>query len=152
MPQTIESVTDISIWFENFIESIKQDKRNIELGIAPPQKTELYEAAMNKDMDKISSLSISTASMYFITKILHAYISELSAKQCKPINLAFDLNDSEILVWAIINDDDEKTEDQLWLSEAKVNADFYKSGFNISTTIIEKSDNISIPPHYKTIN
>ena len=61
------------------------------------------------------------------------------------------LSDSKILVWAVVDDNDEKTEDALIIAEAKVNGKYYEKGFYLNSTIIEKSDNLSVPPHYQKI-
>ncbi len=152
MEHIVEKTTDTTKWFGNLIDSLKQDWKMFEMGIAPEEKARFFNAAINNDMDELSKLSLAQSSRHFITRILISYIEEMNERKCQPLNIAFDLNDSEVLVWAVINDDDDVMEDMLWLSEAKVNSMFYDSGFNISTTIIEKSDNINLPPHYKTVN
>ena len=63
-------------------------------------------------------------------------MKEIKDRDIKPIKLAFDYSDSKVLVWAEI--DNESFEDQLILSQAKINAKFSSEGFCISTTIVEK--------------
>ena len=66
--------------------------------------------------------------------------------------MALDLSDSKILAWVELFDDDEESEDNLIISEAKVNAEFEKFGFKISTTYVEVCDKLNVPPHYSLFN
>ncbi|MGM0581720.1 MAG: hypothetical protein ACQETL_13625 [Bacteroidota bacterium] len=91
------------------------------------------------------------SSQYFIEKVVKEFLSELNSRNVTTNQLAFDLSDAKILVWAEIEDFDETSEDGLILSEAKVNSHFSDFGFHISSTIIEKSDNLPVPPHYASI-
>jgi hypothetical protein len=91
------------------------------------------------------------SSMYFIQELLKTYIGELINYNKVPLEIAFDLSDAKILVWAKIHNDDESTEDALLLAEAKANAKFHDYGFFIYSTIVEDRDQQSVPPHYKAI-
>ena len=152
MDTQVVTTDDISTWFNNLIELFKEDFKQIKLGIAEPEKTDFYEAAMNNDYTKLSQMTRDMSNRHFIQLITKSYISELKSNKCSFSVLAFDLNNDEILVWAVIDDNDEASEDLLWLTEAKINAQFHQYGFTISTTIIEKSDNIDVPSHYKIVN
>ena len=61
------------------------------------------------------------------------------------------LSNSKLLVWSEIEDNDEDMEDALLIAEAKVNGKYQKDGFYINSTIVEKSDNLSIPNHYQIL-
>ena len=91
-------------------------------------------------------LSKMNANQHFIKNVIVEYLQEISKKL--PIRLAFDLDDSEVLVWAEINDDDEEMENFLLLAEAKVNANYHKYGYDLTSTIVEVRDGLSIPNHY----
>jgi hypothetical protein len=69
-------------------------------------------------------------------------------RKAKPVSLALQLSESKLLVWAVIKDDDELCENQLFLAEAAVNSRFYQYGFHISTTLVEESDSCKIPNHF----
>ncbi|MFP4042533.1 MAG: hypothetical protein ACLFNL_06475 [Bacteroidales bacterium] len=97
-------------------------------------------------------MAYNQAKMFFIEIMLLDYLDELRKKKAIPLRLAFDISKSKILVWAEINDDEEELEKRLILAEALVNSKYYPHGFSINSTIIEKSDNLPIPSHYKTIN
>ena len=88
---------------------------------------------------------------YILKNMLVDYFAEITKRKINTISIAFNYTNSGLLVWAVINDDDEKSEDNLLLSAAKINAKYNKYGFSVSSTILEKSDNYPIPEHYKTI-
>jgi hypothetical protein len=62
--------------------------------------------------------------------------------------LAFDLTGGKVLVWAVVSDNDDTSEKNLILSEAKVNAHFTDSIFRLSSTIVEEGDQLPIPNQY----
>lgn len=84
---------------------------------------------------------------HILKKIIIEYL--LLLKNNLPLRLAFDYNDAEILVWAETEDDDEEMERQLILTEAQVNAKFHQFGFDLRSTLVEESDGLPIPAHYK---
>lgn len=84
----------------------------------------------------------------FVTAIIFEYLKLLEESK-KTSKLAFDFNDASVLVWAEIEDDDEGMETMLLVAEAKINAQFQNCGFCMSSTIVEKGDDLSIPNHYK---
>jgi len=83
--------------------------------------------------------------------LVHSYFLELMERKGVPNRLALDISDSKILVWAEIENDDDSVECALILSAAKANANFSKYGVHISSTIVEKRDNLIIPKQYKEI-
>ena len=82
-------------------------------------------------------------------KILGRYISSGISQNESLLKLAFDFNDSEVLVWAEIVDDNEEIERELILLAAKLNVEFHEYGFHICSTIVEQEDCLSIPNHYQ---
>lgn len=144
--QSEKALTD---WFEKTISSLDVDQIMIETNTATPEKRKFYNMMANANADEINHMARNTSSIYFIGNLLEHYITELVSFKSLPIDLAFDLSDAKILVWAKIKDDDENTEDALLLAEARANASFSEHGFFISSTIVEESDNLSVPPHYK---
>lgn len=138
-------------WFESMINSIKVDQIQIQTNTASEEKTRLYNNLMEGKHSEMFSDMRNISSQFFIEELVKEYISELNSRNVQTNQLAFELSDAKVLVWAEINDFDEKSEDGLILAEAKTNALFSNYGFYISSTIIEKGDNLSIPPHYSSI-
>lgn len=142
------SVKDISGWFENLINDIQVDKLQMELGIADAQKSALYESFIKDDQNEILKSMRNQANEYFIEGIVRTFIAELANRKAFPLKLAFSLSPSTILAWAEIKENDETTEDQILLAEAKVNSIARNYSFNLDTMIIEDADRLPLPPHY----
>jgi hypothetical protein len=138
-------------WFESMINSIKVDQLQIQTKTASEEKTRIYNNLVEGKHSEMFSDMRNISSQFFIEELVKEYISELNVRNVQTNKLAFDLSDAKVLVWAEINDFDESSEDGLILAEAKTNARFSNFGFHISSTIIEKGDQLSIPPHYSPV-
>ena len=138
-------------WFEEFMHHLRSDYAILETNTASIEKQAIYNALANGDANDINMMSRAQSSMYFIQCLVVAYLDELKARHSRPLKLSMDLSNAKVLVWAEIKDDDENAEDQLRLSEAKVNAQFAQYGFHLTSTIVEKSDQLSTPSHYQPI-
>ena len=84
---------------------------------------------------------------YFVKKVVVEYLELLGDHL--PNRLAFDFNDSEVLVWAEIQNNQEELEKALTLAEAKINAKFHPYGFDMESMIVEENDGLKVPNHYK---
>ena len=115
------------------------------------RKLECTIILLKEDISEIFSEMRNLSSQFFIEELIKEFISELNERKVNTNQLAFDLSDAKVLVWAEIDDFDEKSEDGIILAEAKTNSKFAKYGFHISSTIIEKEDNLSVPPHYSSV-
>ncbi|MES2809386.1 MAG: hypothetical protein V4619_12210 [Bacteroidota bacterium] len=141
----------ISEWFDKFISHISVDKMMLETNTAPAQTDQFYRDIILENHTAMNSWARVNSTTYFIRKIVEDYLYELSASKALPQKLAFDFSDAKILVWAQIANSDDSTEDALILSEAKANAKYSDNGFYVSSTIVEESDNLIIPPHYHEV-
>ncbi|MBI9052461.1 MAG: hypothetical protein JEY96_01505 [Bacteroidales bacterium] len=146
-----KDTTGIEIWFDTLISQLKSDQIQLESNIASPEKKDLYSKLMSGKEEEFTEIMRDNSTIYFIEKLIVDYLYELKLRNCKPLKLALELSNSKVLVWAEIKDDDEKTEQDLILAEAKVNVKYDKYGFYISSTIIEKTDKLNIPTQYKPI-
>lgn len=145
------STAELDSWFENFIDVVKADHFIMSSGVAPEETRNMYKALILNDEIELAKNSRKMSTMIFIKSLVKDYVTELTSQQNLPLKLALGLSDSKILVWSEINDDDEKTEDALLIAEAKVNGKYHDQGFYVNSTIIEKSDNLNVPPHYQKI-
>lgn len=139
-------------WFEEMLNSLRVDQIQLQTDTADEDKKRFYDIMFNGKYHEMFSDMRSTSSQFFIEHLVKEYLHELKSQQVNPIHLAFELSDAKVLVWTEINDDDETSEDGLILSEAKINAKYSKYGFHISSTIVESSDEIPVPPHYSLIS
>jgi hypothetical protein len=145
-------VSNIKNWFDSLVAHIRVDQLMIETDTAPTQKKEFYSAVMTGDALQIVKTTRQISSQFYLETLLKDYLKNLIENKNLPQKIAFDLSGNKILVWAIINDEDELAENNLILSEAKVNSKYSEHGFSISSTVVEISDNLKIPPHYKEIH
>lgn len=146
------SINDrVKFWFENMIAHLKVDQVLLETNVASTEQKDFFDKLIFGEEADIHALGRVQSSMYFIKSLIQDYVTELNQREAKPLKLALDLSEAKIFVWATINDNDDKTEDALILSEAKINAKYSEYGFHISSTVVELSDKIQIPPHYQTI-
>jgi hypothetical protein len=141
----------IKDWFDNIVATLRKDEVLYETGMLDQEAKEIYDAFLSGNEPDIAYMAHSQAKMYFLKNMFFAYLSELKRRNAIPLKLAFDISKSKLLVWAEIEDDNERMEDELILAEAKVHYKYYPYGYSISSTIVEKSDNLQIPPHYETI-
>lgn len=139
-------------WFEKLMHSIEADKILMDTKTADPEKAQFYHKMIDGNHREMVHSVYEMGIKYFVSEIVNEYINNLKIKKVQPLNLAFDLSDSQVLVWAEINDDDESTENILILNEAKVNAKYSDFGFSLSSTIVENGDNIPVPSHYYKLN
>ncbi|RAJ10503.1 hypothetical protein LX64_00106 [Chitinophaga skermanii] len=143
--------TSMQDWFNELIAQITTDKFLLETDTASTDKVLFYNTMMSGNELELSKMSRSMTTMVFLRNLIFDYLQFLNESAAKPIHLALDLSDSKILVWAEIENDDIAAEDNLILTEAKVNSKYAGYGFYISSTIVEKSDSQSVPPHYKQL-
>jgi len=138
---------NIDGWFERFVEQLRIHQLQIQTRTAPKEMESVYMAlAQGNDLAIAKNIKPFTQKT-FVGAIILKYLELLG--ESKPNKLAFDFNDSSVLAWAEIDDDDEEMESFLLIAEAKVNAEFQDCGFCMSSTIVEKSDNLTIPNHYR---
>ncbi|WP_370090222.1 hypothetical protein [Ekhidna sp.] len=141
---------EIDNWFDELVASFETDRLTMLTDTTPPDKKEMYIDMMAGKLDKLASSVRASTSQFFIEQLVALYLKELDTRNAFPKKLAFELSDfSKVLVWAEIEDDNEEVEDNLILAEAKINSMFRKYRFDIATTVVESSDSIPIPPHYK---
>jgi hypothetical protein len=140
--------TNSEQWFDYLIATLKAHQVMLETDTANEEIKQFYNMIMGGNSDEISFQSKMLSQRYFISKIIWEYLALI--KDRKPSKLAFDYNDSEVLVWAEISDDNDELEKQLCLAEAKINAKYHQFGFDMSSMIVEQNDRSSIPNHYKT--
>src|SRR5690606_21881805 len=147
----IENQQDTNQWFDDMVSNLRVDQLLLQADVLEKHKKEVYEAMLLGDHDFMHNYARKTSSAFFIKNLIDSYFIELVERKAIPNRLALELSNSKVLVWAEIDNDDDKTEDALILTAAKVNNEFSKYGFHISSTIVEEDDNLNIPKHYKEV-
>lgn len=134
-------------WFDELIATLRTHELQLETNTATKEMKELYDILMKNDFDEMFKLNKATAQKHFVGKIIVEYLKYLDKNL--PLKLAFDFNDSEVMVWAEIDDNNLFQENALARAESKINAIFHPYGFDMESMIVEKKDNLPIPNHYK---
>lgn len=147
------SEENISPWFDELISKVvgtlRTDEITLSTNTASDQKKELYKGLMHGDFSSMFQQNREGSTRFFITNLVLDFMAYLKESEKRPLKLALDFTDAKVLVWAEIQDNDELTEDELLIIEAKVNAKYSKHGFHVSSTIVESSDKIEVPSHYR---
>lgn len=150
-PNSIGQPVEMNAWFDEMVSNLRYDELLMNNGILDEDKKEVYSVMASGNQEKISYLARQASSAHFIVNMVDKYFKELIKSKRKPKKLALELSDSKILVWAEVAEDDDAMETALILAEAKVNANYSKYGFYISSTIVEESDGLAVPKHYKQV-
>jgi hypothetical protein len=139
-------------WFDKMIYLINADKTMLETGTAPESKRVIYNDLFEGNFNKLLLENKKLADEVFTKGMFLDYMNELFKDRKVKINkLAFNIGKSNLLVWAQVNDDDFEAEKNLIMTEAIINAKYSDYNYYVSSTIVEKSDNLDIPAHYRLI-
>lgn len=134
-------------WFEELIGAFRSLQKKLEVDQSNSPERVLVETLMTGSKNDVAAMSKNVAQTHFVQSIIFDYLQII--KNELPEKLAFSYNDSEVLVWAELKDDDWEMEKNLILAEAKIKANYAKYGYNMVSTFVESSDNLPIPNHYK---
>lgn len=134
-------------WFDHLIAALRTHELQLETDTAPDELKKTYDLLMGNDIDEVLKMNKQTIQKHFVGKIIIDFLKLLDKNL--PAKLAFDFNDSEVLVWAEIEDNNEEQEKLLTRTESKINAQYHPFGFDMEAMIVEKSDALPIPNHYK---
>ncbi|MCF0065135.1 hypothetical protein MUK70_06280 [Dyadobacter chenwenxiniae] len=149
MHNLTEEKNKTDLWFDDFVSSIRVDQLALETGVASEEQKHLYETLINGNIQDMMDSGMKTAQQYYIQNMLVDYIHLLKKFEEAPfLKLAVSFHNSELLVWAEIEDDAEDVEGKLIMAEAKINAKYHRHGFDMATTIVEKCDMLPVPSHY----
>lgn len=133
-------------WFDEFIAAVRTHQLQLETGTANEEIKSVYNVLINGNQIDLAALNKINANQYFVKNMVLEYLKSIQNNM--PLKLAFDMDDSEVLIWAEIPNNDEVLENFLLMAEAEVNAKYHKFGYDLTSTIVESNDNLSVPNHY----
>jgi hypothetical protein len=142
----VKNQSAIEAWFDNLISELRSNQLQLETDTANAEMKKFFETIFSGNADELAHLGKTSAQKHFIPRIIVDYLKLISSHQ--PLKLAFDYNDSEVLVWAEIPDNNENLEKDLLKAEALINAKYHNFGFDMETTIVDAGDSLHIPNHY----
>lgn len=142
-------------WFDDFISqisaTIKSHKLMIETDIASKEIKSFYNAIFNNNTIELAAISIKTGTVQLVQFLVIQYLEKIGDNINQALNISLYFSNEGILVWVVLPDDREDIEDIFWSAQLKVNGEYGDKGIFISSTIVEESDNISIPSHYNML-
>mgnify|MGYP000721970563 CR=1 FL=1 len=147
-PISLPEPDKMEIWFQELIGTIKVHELQLSTQTASSEIQNLYSKLIGGNFEDIYHKSKEDGNKYFIGKLVLDYL--LLIKEI-PVTLALSFSGSKVLAWAEIDDEREDLEDFLLMSEAEVNAKYSAYGYDLTTTIVEKSDSLEVPSHYSPI-
>ncbi len=140
-------------WFDYILEQInaqiRTDQVMIDTGIADNDREEFYKNIFNKNYVKIAETTHQNVIMMTMPYLLTDLTNSL--KDLNIIKKFLAMDDGKLMVWFIINDDDEATELQLFSILGQINASYSKTGTGLDFLIFENSENVEPPPHFKEL-
>lgn len=136
-----------SEWFDTLIATLRTHELQLETNTASEELRKTYELLMGGNLTEVMKTNKQTIQQYFVGKIVIDFLKHLDKNI--PPKLAFDFNDSEVLVWAEVDDNNEAQEKLISRAEAKINAQYHPYGFDMEAMIVERGDNVPVPNHYK---
>ena len=137
-------------WFDDLVSTLRAHELELETDTASKPVRELYDRLIFGNASETFYATKATSAQYFVSRIILDY-AKIALDLIGVNRLAFDHNDSEVLVWAEIPDDRDDLEKALIMAEAKINAKYHEFGFDMNTTIVEESDSLSTPNHYRIV-
>jgi len=151
--QQVSNETDsLATAFNEFVSSLTGELLQYEAGILDKDKEGFFRKLFTGDARKVAEMSNQNSSAIISKSLTIHYLTGLYGHlKSFDFSLAVHLVDHKVLVWASVPDDNEEIYDALFTAEAITNFEFKDSGFSISTTVIDESDNIAIPPQYLSI-
>ena len=144
---TINSTQKIDEWFDDFVAQLRSHKIQIETGTISNEMASFYSSIVNGNADEVAQVSKSAIQKHFVSRIIFDYLNQIKSTPLR--KLAFNFNDSEVLVWAEIENNNSEVELNLLRTQAQINATFHNYGFDMETTIVEEEDGLDIPNHYQ---
>lgn len=114
---------------------------NLVLSDSPTLTEDKKLAAQNSKHDADQFLSFNSAT---------EFVTELIRQQAKVSKLAITVADSEVLVWAEVQDEDYTSLQSVLRAASIVNARA-DNVCTVSATVVEESDNLEVPAQYRPI-
>ncbi len=142
--------------FDYFIDQvaayIKGEELEITAGVAPTQKKEIWEQILKGNYLPMLKVNQNNNNEILGVQIALSFIQNLKAiHKSKPHKLALSQKNNKVYIWAEIADGDDETMEAILASVIDANFEHRDSGISLSPMIVEQSDNLSVPAHFKVL-
>lgn len=139
---------DISKFFNTLRANIDAQERAIITGTASKEEVAFVENSVKGNDDAMMQSIRSALNIRFIEAMMEQYLDYLGNMEKLPLRLAFAFGPTTVLVWAEVEDDDEKMILDLLLAEANLVPKFSQQGAYMKTMAVEKSEERKVPKGY----
>ena len=142
--------------FDYFIDQVaayvKGEELEITAGVAPTQKKEIWEQIFKGNYLPMLKVNQNNNNEILGVQIALSFIQNLKAiHKSKPHKLALSQKNNKVYIWAEIADGDDETMEAILASVIDANFEHRDSGISLSPMIVEQSDNLSVPAHFKVL-
>ncbi len=154
METLIEQTNDVKIttWLESVMHDMQVEKLKHEGNVLNEKTKKLYSELASGELQTITSMMQSQANDYYRKNITIGFLDKvINSPEIDLTKLGVNYSQNSVLIWAEIKDNDSKTERELILLKADLNAKYSSFGYRTSITIVENSDCLSIPSNYKQL-
>lgn len=149
---TQDEFESMNRWFSGTIATLRMHQKQLNHGNAPAGMKEAYDEIIEAgdDYAQMFALHEKIAKKRFFLEMLTEYIESGISENEAIIKLAFSFENKNLLVWAEIEDDNEKVEFELFSLAGKINAEFFEYGFQVQTTVVEQYEKIELPKNFRS--
>lgn len=139
-------------FFDSFVDKIRISELLFSNGMASKEEGDLFGAMIAGDMEKVQEMSRQSSSLFCAQLALSEFLRKfMEFKTNPPEKLALEMTGSKLLVWAEVAEDDDSACRALLLADAAANARVESLGYSTSITVVESSDGLEAPRHYKLV-
>jgi hypothetical protein len=142
--------------FDYFIDQvaayIKGEELEITAGVAPTQKKEIWEQIFKGNYLPMLKVNQNNNNEILGVQIALSFIQNLQAThKTKPHKLALSQKHNKVYIWAEIADGDDVMMESILAAVIDANFEHRDSGMSLSPMIVEQSDKLSVPSHFKVL-
>jgi len=156
MEPEIIITTNQETGFDYFIDQvaayIKGEELEITSGVAPTQKKEIWEQIFKGNYLPMLKVNQNNNNEILGVQIALSFIQNLQAThKTKPHKLALSQKHNKVYIWAEIADGDDEMMESILAAVIDANFEHRDSGMSLSPMIVEQSDKLSVPSHFKVL-
>jgi hypothetical protein len=149
---TINQQTTFDDIIDQIASYLKGEELEIETGVAPIGKKEIWEQIFKGNfLPMLKSNQIQNNEILGIHLALSFLQNLKKIHQNLPNKLALSQKNNKVFVWAEVPDNDDDMVDAVLASVIDANFEHRDGGLTISPMIVQESENLQVPPHYKLI-
>jgi len=156
MEPEIIITTNQETGFDYFIDQvaayIKGEELEITAGVAPTQKKEIWEQIFKGNYLPMLKVNQNNNNEILGVQMALSFIQNLNeTRKTMPKKLALSQKHNKVYIWAEIADGDDEMMESILAAVIDANFEHRDSGMSLSPMIVEQSDNLTVPSHFKVL-